>query len=117
MALVRKLAEQVGVDATPLDRPQSPEDVVRHEAEVRRGTIFETFLGLARTALQTTAGTDARAYLEGRGFSGEELVDVGFGLYSSPEDVEAGLTVHGFSRDELQAAGLLDPAQDLAQQV
>ena len=110
VALVRKLAERVGVDTSPLDRPQRSRGRGPSRGGGTPGGIFERFLGQARNALQTTAGTEARAYLEGRGFSGEELVDVGFGLYSSPEDVEAGLTVHGFSRDELKAAGLLSPA-------
>lgn len=108
VALVRTLADRVGVDSSPLDRPQTPEDVDRHEREVRRGALWEAFLGLSRAALETDAGAAARAYLAGRGFTDEEIRDAGFGVYTSPEDVAGALAGRGFTREDLDAAGLCD---------
>lgn len=108
VALVRTLAARVGADPSVLDRPQTPEDAERHEREARRGTLWETVLGRARAVLETPAGAAARAYLAGRGFSSEEIRDAGFGVYTDPEDVAAGLMGLGFTREEIVLAGLLD---------
>ena len=108
VALVRTLADRVGVDTSPLDRPQTPEDAERQEREARRETLWETFLGLARTVLETDAGAAARAYLAGRTFTDEEVRDAGFGVYTSHEAVAAALTDAGFTREEIAAVGLTD---------
>lgn len=108
VALVRTLASRVGADSSVLDRPPTPEEADRLEREVRRGTLWETFLGLTRAALAGDTGAAARVYLAGRGFTDEEIRDAGFGVYRSPEDVAAGLVGSGFTREEIAAAGLTD---------
>lgn len=108
VALVRRLADRVGVDTAPLDRPRSPEDLERHEQAARRGTLWERFLDYARGRLQSPDGDRVRAYLTGRGFTAEELLEAGVGVYTSPEDVSAALVGADYAVQDLTAAGLLD---------
>ena len=109
---VKDLADRAGVDASVLERDETPEQREQRTKRERRGTLLETFLDQARTALLGNAGGDARTYLVAdRGFQEDELAALPFGLFTTPETVRAELLAADYSADELEASGLLADAR------
>lgn len=106
---VRKLAEAAGVDASVLDRELTPGELRRRDELDRRQALLETFFSQSQAALCGEAGLEAVAYLVDRGFPEDvdELVSLPFGYYSTTEAVAAQLESAGFTKDEVQASGLL----------
>lgn len=97
---VRKLAGLAGVSFPERDR--SPEELKRlHKREARR-TALEAVIAYAQPALWSPAGEAALRYLtEERGFTEEDLVDLGLGYYDTVANVRAALTR---DKQDLQAA-------------
>jgi len=103
---VRKLADMVGVDASALDRPPTPEE----EDLRRKGDLLQTFLSHAQADLLGDSGKPVRDYLVGRGFKEDKLEDLGLGLYSTKAEVKDRLVKAGFTADEVETSKLLwDP--------
>ena len=63
---VRELAERAGVDPSPLERPQ-PRN--------RRADLLHDFFGFCRFELVGEGGTEARRYLDRRGFPDQAIAD------------------------------------------
>ena len=96
---VRTLAQLAGV--TFPERSLSPEEVQRVEQRDRRGNLMEDFHTLAQSALKGDAGKDAQAYLEKRGFTPDQIENLGFGFYTTPAEVKATLLKKGYSEEEI----------------
>jgi predicted P-loop ATPase/DNA-binding transcriptional ArsR family regulator len=92
---LRELAARAGIDATPLDREQTPEEQAQAHARDARRAALQLAADVARERLASDAGAEARAYLLGRGLTAADLEGFGLGLY----DLEA-------IRARLDAAGL-----------
>lgn len=92
---LRELAARAGIDATPLDREQTPEEQAAAHARDARRAALQLASDVAREQLASDAGLEARAYLLGRGLSAADIEAFGIGLY----DLEA-------IRARLDAAGL-----------
>lgn len=85
---VRKLAGLAGVDASPLDRPLSPEEEARvHEREARAARLEKQAARMAEFFGDASGtGLEARSFLEARGFTWDDfqaLADLGFGVWKS----------------------------------
>ena len=108
--MVRQLAQRAGVPF--VERELTPEAL--HEARQReqRCDLLEAFCGLAVRALQSEQGSDARRYLQERGFAQDRLEELEFGLYPSAAQVERELVGAGFGLEEVREAAAIPPAFD-----
>lgn len=95
---VRQLATLAGLDATPLDREQTPEDLARIHARDARRAALHLAADCAQQRLRSDAGAEARAYLLNRGLSTDDLENFGLGLYDLAA-VRKALDGSGLPRD------------------
>lgn len=103
---VRTLAGLAGVSFP--EREVSPEEAARVEARERRRSVLEAVAAYCHeTLLHADAGKAARAYLEGRGFTEDDLVDLGLGFYDSAANVRAYLEKNGDDLDAAKAASVI----------
>jgi len=100
---VKKLASLAGVPFP--ERERTAEEVKRAEAHARRETLLRAFLAHVQGNLTKDAGKTARAYLTGRGLTGTAVEDLG--LFTTRADTLAALTSQGFTKDEVEASGLV----------
>ena len=109
---VRELADRAGVDASGLVHEPTSEQSATIEHRDRREALLAAFVDRARHALLGPDGEAARGYLAGeRGFDLADLNELPFGLYTSPERVDATLVEVGFTTDEVADSGLLADAR------
>ena len=116
---VRKLADLAGVDASPLDRPLSPEEEARvHEREARAARLEKHAARMAEFFMEPSLGFGARSFLETRGFKWDDfqaLVDLGFGVCKSggpPADEAEGLEEYELEADPRWIDRLVIPLRD-----
>jgi len=102
--VARELAERAGVDPSPLERDRTPEEEERFHKRERRQGLLESFHAFTKHALQDAQA--ARDYLEDRGF-GKDLEALPFGFCPSFSEVREYLEGQGFTPEELDASGLL----------
>jgi len=95
---VRELAERAGVDSAPLEQAQ-PRD--------RKAELLGRFFDVAQRELLTERGSNARAYLETRGFPGDAIERAGPGVVPSRERIRSELRRSGFAPEEIESSGLL----------
>jgi DNA primase len=95
---VRDIAERVGVDPSPLDRTR-PRD--------RRADLLQLFFDHCRRELAGERGTEARAYLERRGFPTDAIESTGLGLVPAPGATRQLLERAGYREGEIAASGVL----------
>lgn len=95
---VRDIAERVGVDPSPLDRPQ-PRD--------RRADLLQQFFDHCRRELAGERGTEARGYLVRRGFPGDAIESTGLGLVPAATSTHQLLERAGYRESEIAASGIL----------
>lgn len=103
---VRKLCELAGVSFPERDR--SPDELARlHQREARRSAL-EAVTARAQTVLWSPAGEAARAYLTAeRGFTDDDLRELGFGFYDRAEAFREALKREGKYLQDAEAAALL----------
>ncbi|MEI7831764.1 MAG: toprim domain-containing protein [bacterium] len=99
---VRKLAGLAGVSFP--EREYTPEERQRTERRERQRDIREAFLAYAHTLLVSDRGTEARAYLEKRGFPAERWEEFGFGLYPTIGEVRDYLSGKEYTPEEIGGA-------------
>ncbi len=104
MEAVRKLAERTGVKLEERYDPQAKLRARLYQINQELAAFYR------RCLLQTQEGAEARAYLEQRGLTGDIAERFGIGYAPQRQGVllEWGKH-HGFTPDELVAAGLLAP--------
>lgn len=95
-AAIDALAAQAAIER----RPPTAEEVTRREVVRTQRTVFGVAAGWFASQLQAPAGSQARAYCTGRGWTPETLVREGIGF--NPSYQHSGLA------DALRQAGLLD---------
>ena len=95
---VKELAERVGVDSSPLDRPQ-PRD--------RRADLLQKFFDHCQRELAGERGAEARMYLERRGFPGDAIESTGLGLVPASRSTRQLLERAGYREGEIAASGVL----------
>lgn len=89
------------------ERERTEEEVRRTEERDRREALLGAVLAHAQAALSGANGKAARTYLEGRGLG--DALDA-FGVFTTRSEVQATLTGKGFTRDEVEASGVVhDP--------
>lgn len=106
---VKRLCELAGV---PFPEPEvSPEELLRLRWQEARRAAVEAVLVHAETALWSEAGAAARAYLtDVRGFTEDEVKELGFGLYDTVVAVAAALRASNQDLTVARDARLLAPA-------
>lgn len=102
---VRKLCDLTGVPFPELEL--SDEEKERFRAKEARRAILETFCTYAETALWSSGGQDALAYLRGRGLTDEAIRGLGLGFYSSVKDARVALEAAGHSKEDIKTSGVL----------
>jgi DNA primase len=95
---VRELAERTGVDPSPLERSQP------HN---RRADLLHDFFGFCRFELIGEEGSEARRYLERRGFPDEAIADSGLGVVPAPAKTRSLLERAGYRQEEIAKADVL----------
>jgi DNA primase len=95
---VKEIADRVGVDPSPLDRPE-PRD--------RRADLLEEFFDHCRRELASGHGTEARAYLERRDFPSDAIESTGLGLVPPASNTRQLLERADYRVDETMATGIL----------
>jgi DNA primase len=95
---VREIADRAGVDPSPLDRPE-PRD--------RRADLLKEFFDHCRRELASKRGTEARVYLERRGFPSDAIESTGLGLVPPSSSTRQLLEGAGYRAGETAASGIL----------
>lgn len=102
---VKELAVLAGVPFPERERTEA--EVRRAEERDRRAALLESFLVIVQGLLMEDGGEDAHAYLTGRGL-GDTIGT--FGFYSTRDAVRKALASKGFTKDEVEASGVVyDP--------
>lgn len=104
---VRRLAERVGVDiAEDAISPEERAKALKRQQLLRIHQLAEDFYA---EQLKTINGAPARAYLQKRGIAAEiaERFNLGYAPESDWEAAACYLQKEGFSRDDLELAGLV----------
>jgi len=97
-SVVREIAARAGVDTAPIDRSQ-PRD--------RANELLMDFFALCSSELRGKAGTQARTYLEGRGFPPNAIDHVDLGVVPSELFTKNALEAAGYSELEIARSGVL----------
>lgn len=100
--VVKEIAQRSGADVGPIERAV-PRD--------RRAELLDAFFDLAGRELLSERGTDARAYLDRRGFPIHAIETSGLGLVPSPDASRKVLSSRGFGDAEVAAAGILSDSR------
>jgi len=95
---VKEIAERAGVDPSPLDRAQ-PRD--------RRADLLQAFFDHCQRELTGEHGTQARAYLERRGFPRDTIEKAGLGLVPAAARTCELLERTGYGEGEIKASGVV----------
>jgi replicative DNA helicase len=99
------------------ERERSPQALQEEALRHRKADLLEAFTAYAGELLHTGQGDEARHYLEGRGFTAEQMRAFELGYYPSPEEVLRALTDLGYGVEEVRDAGLAPGAFDSGQSV
>lgn len=108
---IRKLARLAGIGDTVLNGEFSPEEKDAASRRERSRQLFEAFASYSHLALSSPTGAAATEYLkEHYGFTTAEIRDLPIGYYTSCQDIVDYLEGVGFSRQEiLDARAMTDP--------
>ncbi|NSW58594.1 MAG: toprim domain-containing protein [Armatimonadetes bacterium] len=112
---VRDLCLRAGVSFP--ERERSPQALQAAAERHRKADLLEAFTACAAELLHTEQGEEARHYLEGRGFTVQQMRDFELGCYPGPEEVLRALTDQGYGVEEVREAGLAPGAFDSGQSV
>jgi DNA primase len=107
---VERLAEEAGVQ---LPKP-TPQVEAREAESVRLRKLIEAASAFFQSALRGSGGAQARAYLEGRGLTHDDIE--AFGLGYAPNSrfaLKEHLATKGFAHDDMIASGLLIAGDDI----
>ncbi len=95
------LAREAGVELSGADH-------AGYQATRRRADILEAAQELFRQALSQPEGQEVAKYLEARGYTPEEIQGMELGAYTGGQErLQQALEGQGYSRQEIQDAGLL----------
>lgn len=98
LSVVREIAARAGVDTAPIER-QQPRD--------RAAELLKDFFTLCSSELRGKAGTQARGYLERRGFPPSGIDHLDLGVVPSELFTKNALEAAGYSELEIARSGLL----------
>ena len=94
----------------------SPEQAAKRDRRARLAELLDQAASFYERALwETEVGSFARDYLKGRGFSEEVAREFRLGLSLGGDSLSRKAIAKGFTRDELQAAGLVRGRADAFQ--
>jgi len=94
------LAEEAGYQLEGIDRG-------RYESQKVRREILEAAQDIFLEALFQEEGEEALRYLTDRGYSEDEIKEMGLGAYVDREGIKKALLDAGYSEDQIQETGLL----------
>ena len=107
---VERLAEEAGVS---LPKP-TPQAEAREVETVRLRKLMEAACAFFQGALRSSSGAQARAYLEGRGLTEDDIEAFGLGYApNSRSALKEHLANKGFSQPDMAASGLLISGDDI----
>jgi DNA primase len=102
---VRTLCARAGVPFP--EQPLTPEAAaLLRDRELRRAAL-DTVIALVQNVLWSPRGKAARSYLAARGFSKEDIRDLGFGLYPGRADIRQALATAGCDLAIAEKSGVL----------
>jgi DNA primase catalytic core len=105
VAIVRKLAAMAGVPFPERELTEDERELAR-KREARRA-ILTTVLAHCEVALWSEAGNAARAYLHERGFTDDQIRDLGLGLYDDRGAVLKAIKAGGHDPTLAREVGVL----------
>jgi DNA primase len=103
--IVRKLAGLAGVPFPERELTEEERERARWR-DVRRA-ILQSAIAHCQEVLRGERGEAARAYLGGRGFTDEDVADLGIGLYPKPGELRSVLQRHGYAERDVDGAGVI----------
>jgi DNA primase len=107
---VERLADEAGVS---LPKP-TPQAEAREVETVRLRKLMDAACAFFQAALRSAAGAQARAYLEGRGLTGDDIEAFRLGYApNSRSALKEHLANKGFSQPDMVASGLLIAGDDI----
>ncbi|MEJ2125315.1 MAG: DNA primase [Alphaproteobacteria bacterium] len=107
---VERLADEAGV-SLPKSTPQAE---AREELNVRLYKVMEAATVFFQQALHSSAGCDARDYLDRRGLSTDDIANFRLGYApSGRQALKEHLATQGFAQDDMIASGLLIAGDDI----
>jgi DNA primase catalytic core len=110
---VKRLAEKAGIDTSPIERPETPEQREKRTKQERLGSLLEYFSEAANGTLCSEGGKVSRSamgYLEGRGFNKKDMSALPFGVFTEKGKVRDACLKKGYTEEEISTSGLLaDP--------
>ena len=107
---VERLAEEAGVS---LPKP-TPQAEAREVETVRLRKLMDAACAFFQNSLRSSAGAQARAYLEGRGLSEDDIEAFGLGYAPNGRSaLKEHLANKGFTQPDMVAAGLLIAGDDI----
>ena len=107
---VERLAEEAGVS---LPKP-TPQAEAREVETVRLRKLMDAACAFFQGALRSSAGAQARAYLEGRGLTDADIKAFGLGYApNSRSALKEHLAGKGFNQPDMVASGLLKAGDDI----
>ena len=108
LGAIQMLAEVAGIDAAVFETDLPSDEEAGICDRLRCQALVETFLAQAHRALMSEAGAAARSFLaEKLGLPESALGEPPLGVVPSGDEVFASLSEAGFSKDEIEASGLL----------
>ncbi len=107
---IERLADEAGVQL-PKTTPQAE---AREEESVRLHKVMEAAAAFFQQALHTSAGREAREYLDRRGLSADDIANFRLGYAPSGRHaLKEHLAAEGFQQDDMIASGLLIAGEDI----
>jgi DNA primase len=94
------LAKAAGLELTGADQ-------AKHTAYTRKADLLDRAQELFVQALQEPAGRPVLQYLEGRGYTAEDIKSMEFGAYVDKAGLQKALLKDGYSEQETRDSGLL----------
>jgi hypothetical protein len=107
---VRELAGLLSRDASVLDKPRTPEQAAKDEAKARSGLVLADAWVLMLAALRAAGGAAGRKYMAARAVDITDDFPVGW--CPSIAAIRDELVSMGYSREDVEAAGLKDSRWD-----
>jgi DNA primase catalytic core len=102
--IAKNLATQAGVIFP--ENEWSPEQIAQFDRTKKKQQLLNDFQCITKRALASSDGEPAKAYLQGRGWSHENINKYYFGLYLSKYMVEKELALLGYSKEDMISSGI-----------
>lgn len=82
-------------------------DQAKYQAYVKKADLLETAQALFRQTLWEPAGQPVLQYLQDRGYTEQEIMEMGLGAYAGRAGLQEQLLQQGYTEQEIKGSGLL----------